>query len=99
MKDPRILSDEDMVNRRLLAPYDTALRRTLEHIDALTEERDRLLLQRSFLQNRARAVMEEGLEWECDCAVCAMVRAAAILPWYTQPITKMEGERSDDSPR
>ena len=39
-RDPRILSDQEMVNRRLLAPYDKALRRTVDHIDALTEALD-----------------------------------------------------------
>jgi len=40
MNDPRILSGQEMVNRRLLAPYDKALRRTVDHIDALTEALD-----------------------------------------------------------
>jgi len=71
MTDPRILS-EMRLERQLSRLDDVGHKLVIDHIAVLTEERDRLL-------NRAMVVMGDSLEWECDCAVCEMVREMVLL--------------------
>ena len=73
MSGPRILNAAVVARIRSLplkSPYDYK-GELIGHIDALTEERHRLL-------NQAMAVMGDNLEWECDCAVCDMVREMVL---------------------